>query len=167
MSDLRALRDKQFNGYLKRRIPHALDDVVDSAVAAYRSASGAVRKAMLGALDPGVAAVLSVYGERMAAVAVRSRSAAPLRRGLVAMGMAEGALADSRENLIVLAAVNHSADTIGTELSRLLDELAPDLPERALVSFRAFTGRNERDKSLEAMGLRTVGAGESFRYASG
>jgi hypothetical protein len=115
-------------------------------------------------MDSDIAEVLSAYGERMAAMAVRQRSAEPLRRGLVAMGLADALLKDSRVNLIVLAAVNHSATTIGTELSRMIEEVAPDLPESASAKFRAFTKRSERDKSLQSMGLGAQGAGESFRY---
>jgi hypothetical protein len=141
--------------------------VVDSAIAAYRSAPKAAQKAIGDKLDLDIGGVLSVYGERMAAIAVRTRSSDPLRRGLVAMGLAEGHLEDFRDNLIVLAAVNHSAITIGTELSRLLDDVAADLPERALEGFRDFVRRPERDKSLQSMGLGIRGVGESFRYVSG
>ncbi len=121
---------------------------------------------MIGELDQRAAGVLSVYGERMAAIAVRTRSPDPLRRGTVAMGMADGLLEDARANLIVLAAVNHSAIMIGTSLSRLIDEVADDLPEPAAAGFRAFANRSERDKSLQAMGLGTVGTEDRFRYTS-
>src|SRR5690242_4318116 len=107
MSSIARLADREFNGLLRRRIPHALDDVVERVVADYRSAPPTQRRDMLGEVQPRIADVLSAYGERMAAVAVRQSSTEPLRRGLVAMGMAEGALTDPRNNLLVLAAMNH------------------------------------------------------------
>jgi hypothetical protein len=167
MTIVRRLRDREFNGYLRRRIPHPLDDVVDEVVAAYRDGSPETRREMESDLTERVAGVLSVYGERMAAVAVRSRSPEPLRRGLVGMGMADAALDDDRMNLIVLAAVHHSAETIGTDLATVIDDVADELPESALERFRAFTRRPERSKSLHAMGLGTMGAGDTFRYTWG
>jgi hypothetical protein len=164
MSVFGYLRDRRFDGYLRRRLPHELDRLVDAAVAAYRSGSTETRQAMTNDLGPRVAGVLSAYGERMAAMAVRTRSAEPLRRGLVAMGVAEEHLDDSRTNLIVLGAVNHSAKTIGTDLATIIDDVAADLPARVLGTFRTFDSRSERDKSLQAMGLGTQGVGDSFRY---
>jgi hypothetical protein len=161
------LSDEQFNGYLSRRIPHELDDLVADVVMTYRGASPTRRREMIAGLDTHAAEVLSVYGERMAAVAVRARSAEALRRGIVAMGMAQARLDDRRTNAIVLAAVNHSATLIGTDLSSLLAETAAELPEQVLEAFRRFAGRADRDKSLQAMGLRTTGVADSFRYASG
>jgi hypothetical protein len=83
------LTGKQFNGYLRLRLPHELDDVVNQVVAAYRSATPAERQAIVSDMQPRAAGVLSAYGERMAAIAVRSQSVEPLQRGLVAMGMAD------------------------------------------------------------------------------
>jgi hypothetical protein len=161
------LRDKRFNGYLAYRVPHELDSVVDAAVSAYRSGSEDARRQLTGDLNADVAAVLSVYGERMAVLAVRTRSVEPLRRGLVGMGLAEGVLDDYRDNLIVLAAVNHSADTVGIGLTKLIDDVKADLSEPALARFRDFAQWRDDEKSLHAMGWRTKGEGDSFRYVSG
>jgi hypothetical protein len=161
------LTGKQFNGYLRIRLPHELDVVVDQVVAAYRSATPAVRQAIVSDLHPRAAGVLSAYGERMAAIAVRSQSVEPLQRGLVAMGVADRRLEHYRTNLYVLAAVNHSAVAIGSDLPNVIDSIAPDLPEAALARFRRFTERSERDKSLQAFGLGVVGAGGTFRYGNG
>jgi hypothetical protein len=158
------LTGKQFNGYLRLRLPHELDDVVNQVVAAYRSATLAERQAIVSDMQPRAASVLSAYGERMAAIAVRSQSVEPLQRGLVAMGMAEGRLEDNRTNLYVLAAVNHSAVTIGSDLTTVIDGIASELPEAALAGFRRFTERSERDKSLQAFGLGVVGTGGTFKY---
>lgn len=167
MSVLELLRDKQFDVFLARPVPHPLDDVADKVVTAYRTAPGAQRRAMETELDPRMAGILCVYGERTATMAVRNRTPEPLRGGLVALGLAQLALRDYRTNLVPLAAVNHSADTVGVSLSTLLDEIAGDLPERAVAPFRAFADRDASDKSLKAMGLRTEGTGETFRYTSG
>jgi hypothetical protein len=64
----------------------------------------------------------------------------------------------------VLAAVNHSAVTIDSDLPTVIDGIASELPEAALAGFRRFTERSERDKSLQAFGLGVVGTGDLFKY---
>ncbi|MEV6553603.1 hypothetical protein AB0M57_33620 [Streptomyces sp. NPDC051597] len=163
---VRNLRDKRFNGYLGVALPHDLDTIVEEVVIDYLNSSHERRTSVLNETNPRAAGVLSVYGERMAAIAVRSSSQTPLERGLVAMGMAQGRLEYSHDNLIVLAAVNHSALAIGSSLSQLITVVADALPAAALSSFLAFAGRTERDKALTAMRLGTSGSGPTLRYVS-
>jgi hypothetical protein len=156
--------DRSFNGYLRRRIPHAQDDVVREFVREYLSASQAGRQAMTSRMSQQAAGVLGSFGERMGVVAVRTRSVEPLRLGLVAMGLAEGREDDPRANLYGLAVVNHSATELGTSLAALIDVVKSDLPPAALAAFTDFVGWKDRDKSLAAFGLGTAGQGDEFRY---
>jgi hypothetical protein len=152
--------------YLLSPIPHPSDGVADAVVAAYRRASSPRRREMETRIDHRTAQILCIRGERLAAEAVRGASPEPLRRALVALGLAQLGLLDHRTNLVPMAAVDNSANMVGVSLSMLLDEVSGDLPEPAVVALRAFDGRKERNRSLRAMGLRTDGAGETFRYAS-
>ena len=160
------LNNRDFNGYLRRRIPHDLDKTVEEFVQAFRSARPQGRQELISGLTPRAAGVLSSFGERMAAVAVRTRSIGYLRLGLVAVGLAEGRLDDPRTNLVVLAAIHHSATEIGSSLADLIDDVAVDLSGQAVATFRAFAQRDNYDKSLRVMGLGTAGQGEDFRYIS-
>ena len=108
------LLGRQFDGYLGVRLPHELDDVMTSVVRDYLETPASARARVLEAIRPRSAAILSVYGQRMAAMAVRTASVDPIHRGVVAMGMADRMLDDARDNLIVLAAVSHSAEAVGT-----------------------------------------------------
>lgn len=81
MTALSRLGGKQFNGYLKIKLPHALDAVVDSVVDAYRGEHTTRRQQIIDETTPGVAGVLSAYGQRMAAVAVRAQSPGGTRSG--------------------------------------------------------------------------------------
>lgn len=83
---LRRLGSRNFNGYLARRLPHELDAVVDGVVRAYRGASTAARHTILSEVTPRAAAALSVYGQHMATMAVRTGSWDRLRMGLIAWG---------------------------------------------------------------------------------
>lgn len=167
MSPFSRLSGKQFNGYLRIRLPHALDSVVHTAVAEYQRSSPRDRALLIETLAPRAAGVLSAYGERMAAMAVRSESLSALRDALLAMGIAQARLEDWRDNLYPLAAVNHSAGLLDTDLNSLIDSVTSDLPQVALDAFRAFAARTNQDKSLAAMGLATEGTATDFRYVPG
>lgn len=140
---------------------------MESVVAGYLDATPAARQEILDAVQPRAAGVLCVFGERMATMAVRTGSTAPLHRGIVGMGMAERTLDDPRDSLFVLATVNHSATTLGTSITRLATDMRRYLPEPAYESFLAFDRRTERDKSLPAFGLAACGSGAELRYGSG
>ncbi|XUL87812.1 hypothetical protein ACQ86D_14955 [Streptomyces galilaeus] len=151
-------QDRRFNGYLAVRLPHELDAEVDAFVIAYMSRPEP--------LDLGrrAAGVLSAYGQRMASVVVRTRAPEPLRRGLVAVGLAEAHLDDPRDNLYGLAALHDSASLIGTPFSGLITEVSRYLPPSGLAALHDFDGRQDREKSIEAMGIRRTGEGETFLY---
>ncbi len=157
-------QDRRFIGYLRVRIPHELDAEVEAFVTAYMSGPEPLRLTMMGGMSQRAAAVLSVYGQRMAAVAVRTRSPEPLRHGLIAAGLAEAHLEDPRDNLFVLATINDSASLIGTPLHGLVTEVSPFLPPSGVEALREFNQRQDHDKSIESMGIRRTGTGETFLY---
>lgn len=80
--------------------------------------------------------------------------------------MAHSRLEDPRGNLYPLAAINHSATLLGTDLGQVIDRVATVLPDPAVQALRDFASRAERDKSLRAMRLGTAGQGAEFRYIS-
>lgn len=160
---------KRFTGYLVMRLPHELDEVVTAAVAGYRRADPAARRATAESVQPRAAGVLSAYGQRMAAMAVRTGSKEPLLNALVGVGLAQARLQDPRGNLIVLAAVNHAADTVVGQnaLGGLVDEVAGVLPAASATVLRTFADRPAHAKSLPSMGLQGWGDREHFLYVSG
>lgn len=158
------LLDRRFNGYRSTIIPNELDLIVQSVVDAYKRGTPEVRSEMIGLIRPRPAGRLSIYGERMAAVAVRTCSVAPLHSGLTAMALAETRLEDGRDNIYCLAAVNHAAEAIGVSPTTLVDDLSSLFPSAILDHFREFFGQGLRNKSLKAMGMMTYGTGSDFRY---
>ena len=158
------LNDKQFSGHRTRRIPHPLDNVIAAVVNDYRSARPSQRQAMLQDVTAGPAAILCGFAERLAAVAVRTHTVVPLHQALVAVGMAVEALDDYRDHLYPLVAVQHSAALLGTSYTALVGSVADELTPWALAQLRAFDARDDRDRSLQAFGLRTEGDADEFRY---
>ncbi|MGW4116869.1 hypothetical protein ACWEFJ_38850 [Actinosynnema sp. NPDC004786] len=167
MATVRHLLDRRFNGYIGIKLPHELDDLVESVVVGYLDATAAARQEILDAVRPRAAGVLCVFGQRMATMAVRTDSTVPLYRGIVGMGMAERTLDEPRNSLFVLATVHHSATTLGTTITRLATDMRRYLPEPAYENFLAFDQRTEKNKSLRAFGLAACGSGDEFRYGYG
>nr|WP_239106664.1 hypothetical protein [Streptomyces rubrogriseus] len=146
-------------------LPHERDAVVDAVITSYLEAAGPAGQRAIDDLNTRSASVLSVYGQRMASAAVRTGSVDTLRRGLVAVGMAQARLGDARENLYPLVALNNAASLLGTSLRSLITEVSDSLPPSATDELRAFDQRQEQDKSLESMGLRRLGSGQTFLYS--
>ncbi|MEZ0113262.1 hypothetical protein ABH920_007292 [Catenulispora sp. EB89] len=166
MAGITRLRDREFNGYLRRRIPHLLDNLATSAVEEYLAGDATVREAIVNAVDARVAGVLSAFGQRMAVVAVRRNSSEPLTLGLVAAGISNPLLEDPRDNLRVLAALNDAAERVGQQLTDVLRRVRNDVPDASFRDFMSFCERTPRDKSLRAMGMGAAGVGEAFLYVS-
>ncbi|ONI92900.1 hypothetical protein ALI22I_01310 [Saccharothrix sp. ALI-22-I] len=160
---MRHLLDRRFNGYIGIKLPHELDDLVESVVAGYLDATPAARQETLDAIQPRAAGMLCVFGQRMATMAVRTDSTVPLYRGIVGMGMgmAERTLDDPRDSLFVPATVNHSATTLGTSITQLATDMRRYLPEPAYEEFLAFDRRSEQDKSLADSGGPPADPGRS------
>ncbi|WP_240330461.1 hypothetical protein [Streptomyces sp. CB09001] len=159
------LKDRRFNGYLGHPLPHERDAIVDAVITSYLKAAGPVRQRAIDDLNTRSASVLSVYGQRMASAAVRAGSVDTLRRGLVAVGMAQVRLDDARENLYPLTALNDAASLLGTSLRSLITEVSDSLPPSAVDELHAFDQQQEQDKSLESMGLRRLGSGQTLLYS--
>jgi hypothetical protein len=158
------LNDKQFKGYRLRPIPHPIDDIVASVVEAFQTGTPSQRQAVLDDMTDRAGSVLCAFAERLAAVAVRNRSAEPLQEALVAVGIAVEALDDYRDHLYPLVTVNHSAVMLGMSFAALVESVAHQLPATGLARLHEFDRRDERHRSLRAFELQTQGEGSDFRY---
>ncbi|MER7172874.1 hypothetical protein [Streptomyces mesophilus] len=161
------LEDKRFNGYLKIALPHALDAQVHRYIRSYLSGSAEHRAWMLNRLRPRAGSVLCVYGQRMAAMAVREESRDALNKGLVAVAIGAGRSEYEHDELYPLVALHHSAILLEVSLQRALEQIAYLLPSQGTQQIQCFLDRSDEDKSLEGMRLATEGQGDSFRYVSG
>ena len=164
MVQVTRLAERDFNGYLRRRIPHELDALVEGVIDDYLGASSEIRTSMREKLSPRSASVLTVYGQRAASMAVRERSAELVYRGLIGVGLGYEREDDKRALLYPLVALYDSAGRLGLSFRELVERAAGDIPEAAARVLRTFDGRSERDKSLRAMAMSATGDGESFKY---
>jgi hypothetical protein len=121
---------------------------------------------MPGEPRPQAASVLSVYGQRKAAIAVGTRSWNDLRMGLIGIGMAEVRLDDYRDNLIVLAVVNHIAAAVDTSLHAPLNDIYDIIPSAVASGVPGFRPARCPGQVNSRMCLKMYGSGEDFTYVS-
>lgn len=156
LNDRSVFGRREFAGYLKLRIPHALDDRVLAVLKNPR---------MRAAMGPDDVGILSVFGHRKAVEAVRSSSSEVLIDGFLAVAVAIDINGDTREIFRALAPLFHSARLLSVGNEEILAAVASrGASSASLDEIRRFSQRPERDKSLSAMGLREEGTGNDFRY---
>ena len=166
MTVIERLTEKDFNGYLRRRIPHELDQLVESVIDDYLGASSGIRASMRERLSPRSASVLTVYCQRAASMAVRKGSTELVYRGLIGIGLGYEREDDKRQSLYPLVALYDSAQRLGVSFIELVERAAGKIPEVATEALRDFDSRSERDKSLRSMGIATTGDGSPANRAA-
>lgn len=159
----KAIAAAQFNGYGRTPLPNELDALVESFVEAYVLADPSERE-LAEALPRMASEVLTAYCEREATLAVRLRSARALRLSLLAAGIAAVLGDDPREIMLVLVLPWRTARHLALYSAPEFAAAAAQLPKLAAEELLAFARRQPEDQTLECMGYREVGAGESFRY---
>lgn len=158
------LTGDRFNGYLRREIPSHTDDDVRAAVEAYIHGDPDGRTTLLDLISEEPASVIEIFGERQAVVAVRTGSLEPIRRGLVAVGIAfpQG---DYRETLMGLSKLDHSALLLDADLADLFDDVSALLPESARNFIADYLTKADRGPSfIKSMGYGAYGSGADFVY---
>jgi hypothetical protein len=106
---------------------------------------------------------LLIFTMRMALLAVRERSAQRVTQGLLAL-VIENARYDSREDLIMLSLLNHSAEKIGADPVVLFEQAALVATPQMAEHLKAFLQRAPGLKRIESMEFREVEAPDGFRY---
>lgn len=103
------------------------------------------------------------FSERMACLAVREKKEKYLVEGLVAHAI-EGGKFDTRENILVLSLLYHSAIKIGADPIPLFTQ-ASQLAEGEIAGVIAhFPYRKPEDRSIQAMGYEESKDQDGFRY---
>jgi hypothetical protein len=146
-------------GYYRARIPCAADSEIARAIQAFTDATPREQAAFRAGIDDDRAALLHVWSERIAALAVRLDSGSPLVLGLVGLSLAQGG--DDQDAMLVAPLHRRSADKLGLDPVRIFDEAAgrTDLPgARWLAELR------DSDEQPEDAGYIEDDDGEGFRY---
>jgi hypothetical protein len=147
---------REFAGYLKRRIPHPLDDKVLTAVVDPRKRA---------AMTPEDVSVLAVFGHRKAVEAVRNSDIQALSSGFLAAAIAVELQGDMRDVFMGLAPLFRSAGLLGARTEDIVAGLtSAGASAQSVDEIRRFAERPLANRSLEAFGLREEGSGSDFRY---
>jgi hypothetical protein len=114
--------------------------------------------------DSDHADMLLAFAERMASLAVRRQSRQDIHRGLLAAGIAASLSIDSREVILILPLMWHSAEIIGLDPCQEFVLVAEELKGDAGVFLETFTLRSARDRDIQVMGYIESVDEEGFRY---
>lgn len=161
--DVRVLLDQldlpPGDGYYRSRIPSAEDERLARVVRAFSEASPGRQAVFREGLDPFRAALLLVFSERMASMAVRMGSHEPLVQGLVAASLAQED--EPRDALLVPALHRRSAELLDSEPGRVFDAAAG---RTDLAGARWLADVRDVEDTPEDVGYIEDDDGEGFRY---
>jgi hypothetical protein len=147
------------SGYYGNPIPCAEDSRIGRAVKAFTGAEPTWQAAFRDAVDHDRADLLCAWSERLAALAVRLDSPAPLALGLVGLSLASAA--ESGEALLVAPLHRRSAEKLAADPRRVFDEAAglADLP-----GARWLREARDSDDQVEDAGYVEDEDADGFRY---
>src|SRR5919108_796475 len=146
-------------GYYDGPIPSPEDSQIARAVNAFSGAEPAWQAAFRDAIDHDRADLLCVWGERLAALAVRLDSARPLVIGLVGLSVADESAAG--EAMLVAPLHRRSAEKLDADADRLFDEAA-GLTD--LIGARWVRDARDSADQVEDAGYIEHTGRDGFRY---
>jgi hypothetical protein len=157
--DVGLLRADSYAGYLLDPLPSSRDSVVESVI---RGASQHGQLEQLAAhLDSETATTLAVFGERMASLAVRQKSASTLRVGILAIRLAASA-DEHREAVLVLPLLWNSAILLGLDPASEFNDAVGWRGATTLLG--DFASRPAADRALGSMGYVEVDEPTGLMY---
>ena len=156
-------QQRRYDGYGRNPLPSPLDEEVAAFVEALWSGGPpAVARATSLTSDAG-RRVLRTYAERMASLAVRTGDVAFVRRALVAI-VAGGLDRNDREALMVMPAIEDSAERVGGRAPRVFEEVARIVGHPGEANLALWLGRRPEMRALSAMGYAVGMDSGGFRY---
>jgi hypothetical protein len=150
------------DGYGPSQIPSVIDDGVRSLLRAIFPDDGSVRTDIISRLVERHGFVFVAFGERMAAYAVRTTLGNFLHEGIRALSLAS-CLLYYKEVVPIVSLLHRAAQKIGLDAHSLF--VGVPYPNNQFQSaVEGFAGRDEADRSVEAMGYVEAQDQEGFRF---
>lgn len=150
--------------YLDSELPSAHDRSIAETLRRIYATTGRELPLFRDRLTASDAWLLIAFAVRMASLSVREQNEGRLRDALKAI-MVEGGVLDIRESYQVLALIFDAASRIGVGSATLIaDAMHDDASVAIKTALQEFPRRSAHDRSIEAMGFETAGAGAAFRY---
>jgi hypothetical protein len=144
-------------------IPSKLDDETSAVIKRFIAAAAPERKEIASLFTREHTDVLLGFAERMASLAVRLSRRDLIEEGLAAVVLERGML-DAREDMLVLAPLCDSAETLGLDAGALFRAAASLLPGELSRIVAAFPDRPAKSRGLDAMGYVASSDDDGFRY---
>ena len=146
---------ERYAGYAGRPIPDGSDGPVEALLAAYVAIADEPGSVPELSVSQHLARVLVVFGERMATLALRTRDEEPLRRGLLAVGLAAGQ-DDERDILVVLPLFRHAADWLRVEPAKAYLDVRRHVPQEGREFLDELVRDGRQRPGIKEIGLRST-----------
>ena len=160
--ELKILDPYSHPGSGRRPIPSELDEQTTWLLD--RVATPENRQALRTELVPHHDMTFLSYAERMAALAVRTKSELPIRRGLIAAGIAATITTDAREVMLILPLLLHSLDLLGIDPQEALAAINDRIDDEARELLAAYALLPPEKRTIESMHYSVQPDDDGFRY---
>jgi hypothetical protein len=160
---IKAINANVGKGYVQKRIPCAMDDMVSSLIKLFINETDLGKSHICEMVNWDLSSILICYAERMASLGVREKSRDRLVEGLVAL-VIENHFGDWRDNLTVLSPLYDAAKKIGSNPDELFLEVASLYKNNVATSIEQFTKRPLESRSLAAFNYSESSDADGFRY---
>jgi hypothetical protein len=158
------LGSERFHGYGLLPIPDALDEEVRRLMACIREAETADRQVLFSLLTEMHGYVLLAFGNRRAALAVRSQNPQYAREALEAVSYGGRSSVDTMEAFLVVPLIYRSLTKLKVDPSGIFAGVRASDDARIDSFIRAFPTQGERDRSIEVMGWFESQDRDGLRY---
>jgi|GEM_PF-3563424 len=147
----------------ERSITHETrDSEITALIAKVEQRNGLA--ALIAMIEPGQrSAILNIYAQRTASLAVQHNDQSLLRLGLLALAVASVKTEDFRDNLATQALLWRSTELLALNPREEFERAAARVPAAADF-FREWIDRPPDYQALSAMGYRESGTGDTFWF---
>lgn len=157
------LEQSKVRAYSQTPMPSELDAEVIALIGRFTNSTGQQRAALDALVADTHSFGLLIFAERMAALAVREKSAERVRVGLLAIAI-ENFRWDLREDIMVMSLLYDSAVKIGADADATFRSMYEHAPPRVAQELENFIERPAELKRIAVMGYHEVDDAAGFRY---
>jgi hypothetical protein len=147
--------------YYSHPIPSEMDENLSEVIGGYLSLDNETFESIVSGIEGDNARVLGLYAERMASLAVRQHSAAPIRNGLIAL-IIYSRTQDSRDVMLILSLLHDASIKVAGDANEIFHEISSLVCGEKLLN--NFLARSDEDKSIKAMGYEESCNEDGFLY---
>lgn len=151
-------------GYGPKPIPLELDERVLAFIMHYLHSSEKARENLKTLFNLEIVRTFLAFAERMASYAIRKNDPTILQHGLYALAIVPSSIEDVREMIILLGLFSNSCKLLNLDENKVFQDAAQFADSFLRTQIVNFPKRDDKHKSLKAMGYIVSEDEGGFRY---